>query len=89
MTHASSHYKAAIAALCIAVALPLPALARPHAAAAKTAPLHFDPPAAGPRQQTGNTAYEACIENPSPEGSPCNCDHLLQAQPAAKVKRHR
>ena len=80
----------AIAALCIATALPLPAFAKPHAAAAKSrgdAPLRFDPPAAGSQQQTSHAAYEACIEHPSPEGAPCNCEHLLQSQPAAKAKR--
>lgn len=49
-------------------------------------PLRFDPPAAGPG--ASSTAYEACIDHPSPDGLTSECQALLP--PAkAQVRRKR
>jgi len=88
---------AALALVCACAMLPLTTAAKPQAATSKhrnDAPLHFDPPAAGPAQ-AGNAAhpgYDACIEQPSPDGAAIDCQALAAQAPAkakAQPKRHR
>lgn len=67
-------------------ALLQPAVAAPKAH--KQAPLRFDPPAAGPAQR-GNGGYEACIDNPSPDGLAIDCQALRHPAANAKTKPHR
>lgn len=84
-------WHAALAALCLAALLTPPTLARPQPAAPKPrsdAPLRFDPPAAGPVQR-GNAGYEACIDQPSPDGAAIDCQALLRPASAAKPRRQR
>jgi hypothetical protein len=81
---------AALIALGVALTLPLPAMAKPQATAGKhrvDTPLRFDPPAAGPAQSS-NVGYDACIDQPSPEGAPCDCQALMGASSTAKPKAH-
>jgi hypothetical protein len=74
---------AAAALLCLG-ALLQPAIAAPKAN--KQTPLRFDPPAAGPAQR-GNADYDACIDNPTPDGLVIDCQALLR--PATKTKPRR
>ncbi len=49
------------------------------------APLHYDPPGAGPAP--GSAAYEACIDHPSPDGLTMDCQalqHAVHAKPRRK-----
>ncbi|CAM3638245.1 hypothetical protein [Roseateles saccharophilus] len=63
-----------------------PAVAAPKAH--KQAPLRFDPPAAGPAQRA-NAGYEACIDNPTPDGLVIDCQALRTPAAAAKPKPRR
>lgn len=84
-------WQAAVAALCLAALLTPPASARPQAPAPKPraeAPLRFDPPAAGPAQRA-NPGYDACIDQPSPDGAAIDCQALLRPASAAKPRRNR
>ena len=80
-------WHAAVAALCLVALLAPPAAARPQAAPKPRAeaPLRFDPPAAGLPPQ-GNAGYEACIDQPSPDGAAIDCQALLHAAPVAKPR---
>ena len=96
---ASSSHPAMLAvftALWVASSLPVQAsetpTAAPRAASDATAstpkrrvdkPLRFDPPAAGPARTHAD--YEACIDQPSPDGAACDCSALLP-QPAKPRK---
>lgn len=67
------------------------AKAKPHAhaagrpaVAASQPPLRYDPPGAGPA--AGDSAYEACIDHPSPDGLVMDCQ-ALQRPSVAKLRR--
>lgn len=84
-------WHAAVAALCLAALLAPPAAARPQAAPPKPraqAPLRFDPPAAGPAQRA-NPGYDACIDQPSPDGAAIDCQALLRPAGTARPRRNR
>ena len=67
-----------------------PAAARPQAAPKPRAeaPLRFDPPAAGPAQRA-NPGYDACIDQPSPDGAAIDCQALLRPAGTARPRRNR
>jgi hypothetical protein len=80
----------ALAILCLAL-LPMPAAAKPSPAAkppSDSKPLRFDPPAAGPAQPT-SAGYDACIDQPSPDGAAIDCQALQRPAAAAKPKPRR
>lgn len=88
----SSHSsrRAALGVFCLAATLAMQAGARPQQAAAapkhrNDAPLRFDPPAAGPAQRD-RASYEACIEQPSPDGAAFDCQALLRPAATARLK---
>lgn len=56
------------------------------AAAASQPPLRYDPPGAGPAPS--DSAYEACIDHPSPDGLVMDCQSL-QRPSMAKPRRKR
>ncbi len=69
--------------------LPRPAASSPQESAPKrraAEPLRFDPPAAGPAHPS---AYQACIDAPSPDGLAIDCQALLKPPAAAKPPRPR
>ncbi|MDR7267984.1 hypothetical protein J2X20_000613 [Pelomonas saccharophila] len=86
------------ARLCVALILvcvcaaPSLAAAKPQAMGAKarndSKPLRFDPPAAGPTQP-GNAGYDACVDQPSPDGATIDCQALQRTAVAAKPKPRR
>ncbi|HEY8876173.1 MAG TPA: hypothetical protein VIN03_01335 [Roseateles sp.] len=86
----SARLRVALAVFCLC-AVPLLAAAKPPTAAAKpqtdTKPLRFDPPAAGPTTP-GNAGYDACVDQPSPDGAAIDCQ-ALRTPPAAKPKPRR
>jgi len=83
--------RAAVAAICIAaLSLPLPALAKSQGTGGmkrrQATPLHSPSPAT---RQQADAAYKACIDLPSPDGTPYSCEQWLPVQPVAKTGRHR
>jgi hypothetical protein len=71
--------------------LPWSATAKPPPASkahADSKPLRFDPPAAGP-VQAGSAGYDACIDQPSPDGAAIDCQALQRPAAAAKPKPRR
>ncbi len=77
--------RAAVLLVCIGTALQLSLAApKPH----KQAPLRFDLPAAG-ITQASNPGYDACIDNPSPDGLPIDCQALRQPATASDAKLRR
>lgn len=81
---ATSRLRAAALLLGLVAMLQL-AVAAPKAH--KQAPLRFDPPAAGPAQRA-NAGYDACIDNPTPDGLVIDCQ-ALRSPAAAKPKPRR
>ncbi|NCT82397.1 MAG: hypothetical protein GXC94_04590 [Comamonadaceae bacterium] len=80
-----SRLRVAILLLCAA---PLLAAAKPHATAHKplndAKPLRFAAPAAGPAQP--GRSYDACIDQPSPDGAAIDCQALQRPVQTAKAK---
>jgi len=84
--------RAAVAAICIAaLSLPLPAFAKSQGTAGmkRRQPTPLRSTSAATRQQQADAAYKACIDLPSPDGTPYGCEQWLRVQPAAKTGRHR
>ena len=82
---ATQRLRAVALLICLGGALQLSAAApKPR----KQAPLRFDPPAAGPAQRN-SAGYDACIDNPSPDGLGIDCQALLHQTPTAKAKLRR
>jgi|GEM_PF-6650903 len=77
--------RVAIVLLCAA---PLLAAAKPHVAAHKPLndgkPLRFASPAAGPAQP--GSGYDACIDQPSPDGAAIDCQALQRPVQTARAK---
>jgi hypothetical protein len=76
----------ALALACVAAVFTQGSFAKPRVAPkAGHTPLRFDPPAAGPAQR-GNAGYDACIDQPSPDGASIDCQALATAAPTHPPK---